>query len=59
MNKEERKLANTVWSYLRDHANTPEGKAIFASLGKVIRADLERRDKRNASDKKGEIPCWK
>lgn len=46
MNKTERIVINTAWSYLRDHAKTQEQIAIRDSLSKILREDIIRRGKR-------------
>jgi hypothetical protein len=46
MTKNERTVINTVWSYLRDHAKTPEQIALKDSLSKILVEDMKRRKKR-------------
>ncbi len=45
MNKKERTVISTTWSYFRDHAKTPEQIALRDSLGKLLKEDLKRRSK--------------
>lgn len=47
MNSNERKVVNTAWAYLRDHAKTQEGQAIRDSLSRILRDDITRRGKRS------------
>ena len=47
MTKSERIVINTAWSYLREHAKTPEQIAIRDALSKILRDNISRGKKRN------------
>lgn len=50
MNSAECRLMNTVWAYFRDHAKTPEQKALMDSIGRALKQDIQRRKKRRKDD---------
>lgn len=45
MNSAERKVMYTAWGYFRDHAKTPEQKAIMAAINQILKQDAQRRNK--------------
>lgn len=51
MNSAERKVMYTIWGYFRDHAKTPEQKSLMDSISRILKRDIQRRNK--IKEKKG------
>ncbi len=50
MTSNERKVVNTAWAYLRDHAKTQEQQAIRDALSAILREDIIKRGKKKKKE---------
>lgn len=39
-----------VWTYLRDHSTTPEGKSLMEKVNQMLKNDIQRRQKLRKQD---------